>query len=256
MPLESSGDAVFRSLGLLRSFAIYYGIPLRAARLRRFYAQFVPRGGLCFDVGAHLGNRVRAWRALGARVVAVEPHPDLLRMLHLLYGRDEGVTIVAAALGARAGEATLLVSPGNLTVSTLSPDWTEEVGRDEGFRHIRWKPEQTVQVITLGALIQAHGVPDFVKIDVEGFEAEVLSGLDSALPCLSFEYLPAVRHRALACLDRLEALGSYRFNWSPGERHRLALAEWCSADETRHFVEQLAVDGGSGDIYARLQRTG
>jgi FkbM family methyltransferase len=246
-------NGLARRFGLLRSFVLYYGIPLRAARMRRFYAQFVPAGGLCFDIGAHLGNRVRAWRALGASVVAVEPHPDLLPILRRLYGRDAGVTIVPGALGAREGEAPLLVSPANPTVTTLSPEWTREVRRDPGFRHVRWRTGERVRVTTMNALIRDHGVPDFVKIDVEGYEAEVLAGLDTALPCLSFEYLPATPHRVLACLERLEALGDYRFNWSVGETHRLARAAWCSPGEMRRFAEALPAAARSGDIYARLQ---
>jgi FkbM family methyltransferase len=248
-------NAVASSLGVLRSFLIYYGIPMRAARLRRFYAQFVPPGGLCFDVGAHLGNRVRAWRALGARVVAIEPHPDLLHVLRALYGRDAGVTIVAAALGARDGEAPLWVCPRNPTVTTLSQDWIQEVQQDVGFQRIRWQLSHTVQLTTLNALIKSEGVPDFVKIDVEGFEAEVLKGLDTAVPCLSFEYLPAARHRALACLDHLESLGDYRYNWSVGESHRLARAKWYPGDEIRRVIQALASDAGAGDIYARLRHT-
>jgi len=230
---------------------MYYGIPFRRARLRRFYAQFIRPDSLCFDVGAHVGNRVRAWRDLGARVVAVEPHPDLARLMRLLYGRDQSVTVIAAALGADQGESMLLISPGNLTVSTLTADWTREVQRDPGFRHLSWQPEIWVPVTTLGALIHAHGLPDFVKIDVEGFEAEVLAGLDRPLPCLSFEYLPAVRYRALACIERLEALGDYRFNWSEGESHRLGSPNWLSIAEIRRFVQNLPTTGRSGDVYAR-----
>ena len=89
---------------------MYYGIPLRARRLRRFYSQFVTRGSLCFDVGAHAGNRVRCWRQLGAQVVAIEPQPDFVRLLTWLYGRDRHVTIVPVALGREAGHAELYVS--------------------------------------------------------------------------------------------------------------------------------------------------
>ena len=49
----------FRSrLGILRSRIMYYGKPFNRRRLRKFYSAFVPKGGLCFDIGAHLGNRI------------------------------------------------------------------------------------------------------------------------------------------------------------------------------------------------------
>ena len=66
--------------------ALYYGVPFRARRMRRFYSRFVRAGDLCFDVGAHAGNRVRCFRQLGARVVAIEPQADFVRLLELLYG--------------------------------------------------------------------------------------------------------------------------------------------------------------------------
>jgi len=68
-------------LGVLRSLLIYYAIPGRRRRMRRFYQQFVRSGDLCLDIGAHLGNHVRVWLELGAQVVAVEPQPHLLAWL-------------------------------------------------------------------------------------------------------------------------------------------------------------------------------
>jgi FkbM family methyltransferase len=69
----------------------------------RLYGQFVKPGDLVFDAGAHVGDRVAAFRRLEARVVAVEPQPALVRTLRLLYGRDDGVVIEPVALGAAAG---------------------------------------------------------------------------------------------------------------------------------------------------------
>ncbi len=239
-------------LGITRSLVMYYGIPLRAARLRRFYAEFIPPQSLCFDIGAHVGNRVRAWRALGARVLAVEPQIEFVRILRILYGRDDGVTIVNTALGARECEATLLISECNPTVTTLSHSWILDVQQDPGFKGVTWSAGDTVHVSTLQKLIDTYGIPAFVKIDVEGYEAEVLRGLNTRLRCLSFEYLPAARRVALECIECLMELGNYHYNWSFGESHRLARANWCDADEIRHVIESLSLQAGSGDIYARL----
>ena len=85
----ASNHRIARALGLARSLGLYYGNPLRNRRLARLYAPFLGPGALGFDIGAHVGNRVACWRALGARVIAVEPQPDLLRVLALLYGRDQ-----------------------------------------------------------------------------------------------------------------------------------------------------------------------
>jgi len=246
-------STIARTFGIARSVAMYYGIPLRARRLRRFYARFVTPGSLCFDVGAHAGNRVRCFLQLGARVVAVEPQPSFARLLRMLYGRDPRVEIVPAALGRAPGSGTLLVSERTPTVTTLSRQWVGEVRKDPGFKRVQWDAEESVEIVTLQALIARFGSPQFVKIDVEGYEAEVLGGLETAVSALSFEYLPAARGVALECIERLAQLGSYRYNWSIGESHRLASAEWLDGAALRTFITKLPAQSPSGDVYAVLE---
>jgi len=239
-----------RIAGVTRSLVLFHGIPFRARRLARLYAPFLAPGALAFDVGAHAGNRVRAFRRLGARVVAIEPQPDFARLLRTLYGRDPRVVILEAAVGAAPGEARLLVSERTPTVTTLSADWAGRVAVDPSFRGVSWSPGARVPVTTLDALVAAHGRPDFVKLDVEGSEGEALAGLSTPVAALSFEYLAAARDVALACVDRLAALGRYEYNWSAGERQRLAAPRWLEPDAIRAVLRGLAA--GSGDVYARL----
>lgn len=237
-------------LGLARSLMIYRSRPWQQARLAAFYARILRPGDLAFDIGAHVGNRSRAMLRTGARVVALEPQ----RLFHAFLARDlpPGVTLLPLAAGPHPGRADLAVSSLHPTVSSLASDFPGRMRGAPGFDAVRWDTHQQVEVTTLDALIARFGMPRFIKIDVEGFEAEVLAGLSHPVPWLAFEYLPAEPARAQACLDRLAQLGPYRFNLVSGEATDFALPNWSDAAALAPSLAAAARSGRSGDIYARL----
>jgi len=242
-----------RTVGLLRSIAIYHGIPFRQRRLRELYRHFVTAGDLVFDVGAHAGNRTRAFAALGCRVVALEPQPDFARLLRLLFARSPRVHVLETAAAERDGRIDLAVSERTPTVTTLDDGWRELRGREAGFAGVEWNRAIEIESATLDTLIARFGVPAFVKIDVEGSELRVLCGLTQALPALSFEYLPTALPDVRACLARLLELAPYRFNLCVGESHRLISTRWLAAEEVSEVLATPSMQRRAGDVYARLE---
>jgi FkbM family methyltransferase len=240
--------------GILRSLRAYYLGKERRRAMDDLYRRFLGPGDLAFDIGSHVGDRIASFRRLGAAVVAVEPQPVLTRLLRLIYGRDPSVSIEGVAVGERRGSAELLVNTANPTVTTASREFVSAAEGAAGWEGQVWDARLRVSQTTLDALIEKHGTPAFIKIDVEGFEAEVLAVLSVPVAALSFEFTTIQRHVAHACLEACEALGDYSYNAALGESQTLGLDRWVSAAEMAAWLDALPHDANSGDIYAVLSQ--
>jgi FkbM family methyltransferase len=218
--------------------------PRRAARRRQrleFLREVVTPGQLVFDVGANVGEYAELYQALGCRVVAVEPFPASAQILR---SRLPGLIVVEAAVGAQVGEATMHIGEDALT-NTLSEHWAavlHEHGQTE-------KPDTvTVPVTTLDAIATEYGTPDYVKIDVEGYEQQALAGMTFRPALLSFEIHSALIEEADACLRAVS-----------GRQFSLTVAEnfaWAGRGLDRQQLLELIAKLGErdpdlyGDVYA------
>jgi FkbM family methyltransferase len=239
--------------GIVRSLYIYYGDRRRSAAMDRLYRRFVRHGDLVFDIGAHVGDRVAAFRRLGARVVAIEPQPALVKTLKLLYGRDPNVMIEATAIGRSPGAIELMINVDNPTISTASTGFVNAARNALGWEAQAWMTTIRVPLTTIDALMARHGMPTFIKIDVEGFEAEALAGLKRPSAALSFEFTTIQRDVAHACIKRCVALGYTGFNAALGESQKLAHENWISANAIARWLAELPHEANSGDVYAVLE---
>ena len=248
--METSGYPKGTAKAVARSLRIYHGDAARRGAMDRFYRQFLARGDLAFDIGAHVGDRVSCFRRLGARVVAVEPQPGPARAIRLIHRHDPQVTLVEACCGREAGFTVLRINSDNPTVSTASGAFISAAAQSSEWAQQRWDRELRVPCTTLDALVARHGVPRFLKIDVEGLEAEVLAGLSQPVEALSFEFTtlqPDVAQDGLAALCRQ---GPYRFNFVLGESLSFSLPRPVGRDEILAELRVLPASANSGDVYA------
>jgi FkbM family methyltransferase len=251
--VKAALSTITTAAGLTKSFLIYYGIPGRLRKMKSLYSRFLSPGSLCFDIGSHLGNRIRAWHALGATIVASEPEPHCFAVLNRFYGKKENIHLLQTGLGSRQGEATLYICDTSPTLSTLSTRWMNTVQTVASFEGIRWDRTETVPVTTLDRLIEMYGVPEFIKIDVEGYEAEVLRGLTVPVRTISFEYLPASIRVAYEAVEELDRIGNYHFNISVRETMELSWDEWHTKERLIAYFDSLEPGDPSGDVYARMR---
>lgn len=189
-------------------------------------------------------------RKAGAKVIALEPQAPFTRFLKLTLPPD--VTLIDAAVGGFETQAEMSVSSKHPTVSSLRSDFVSDAATAPGFEHVRWDSKQMVRVVTLDGLIQEHGLPSYIKIDVEGFELEVLSGLSQPVPLLSVEYLPGFTHLTHKVIKRIEQLGDYSFNPVVGEKASFLWPEWRDGKALRQWLDTLPKDSPSGDLFAKL----
>lgn len=247
-----TGGKFLKRLGLIKSILLYYWKPFGLKRMEAFYRQFVQPGDLCFDIGAHVGNRTEVWRRIGARIIAVEPQPYIAAYLRNRFLDEVNVIILEKAISQKQGTRTMFINRANPTISTLAGEsWRKQISRDALYT-LNWHEHVEVEVTTLDALIETYGIPDFCKLDVENFEKEVLLGLSRPLPCLSVEYYPPAIDKSLECIDILEKLGSYKYNWSFGESMKLECEEWISGSEMKKILSGYSTRREYGDFYALL----
>lgn len=206
------------------------------------------RNDLIFDVGSNVGAKSDLFLRLGARVVAIEPdeaNQVILRDRFLRYRLNpRPVVIVGKAVSDKAGTEKMWIDGPGSAVNTLNRRWADHLKENStSFKHqhygLSFSSSKSVETTTLEDLMRAYGTPFFVKIDVEGYELNVLKGMGRPVPFLSFEInLSALRNEGIECAKVLGDLkpDSY-FNYTPDCCSGLVLREWLRPEEFYTVLE-------------------
>jgi len=226
------------------------GKKTKIIKAAKFYSTFINPGDICYDVGANIGNKTASLIEIGAKVIAIEPQPACVAKIKKRFNNQ--VTVLETGLSDREGEIELHLTQTS-TIASMNPEWIQSVQKQR-FKQYHWNHKIKVPVTTLDKLILQYGKPKFIKIDVEGFELNILNGLHYAIKWICFEYVPEIIKIAIGCVDRLNFLDSnYEFNWSVGETMQFSLHKWVNANEMKNLLFQTKNSTLFGDVYARLK---
>lgn len=219
-----------------------------------FYSQFMGREDLVFDIGANVGNKAYTFSEICKTVIACEPQQSCLTALRNRFSRNKQIVIVPAALGASAGFSRIQLHPTESGMASMCPDWIKAATETKRFSPcLSWEGAQEVEVLTLDQLISMYGLPSFIKIDVEGYESQVLSGLTKPVKALSIEFHPEHLTDTLKCVEHLMSLGEVSFNYSLKESMVMA-SDWVSGRGVMDALWKLTGDNEIyGDVYARFK---
>lgn len=253
--MKNAAIKILKKVGLysfIKRFQLFAQADSR--KTMSLYRPLISRGDLCFDIGANMGARTEIFLALGAKVIAVEPQSRCAHYIqsHFVDGfSNPQTTVVQKALSDREGIAKISLSKDTTVVATMSEAWRTK-GRFAG--EFSWDSYETVQTTTLDTLIKTYGTPSFCKIDVEGYEEEVIRGLTQIIPHISFEFTSEFLDVAERILVRLATLGTVTCNYSIGESHSLALEKWVTPSEVISSIKKESIPNIWGDLYVSTTR--
>lgn len=209
--------------------------------------KFLKKNDLFFDVGAHMGEKSKELIRNKINVVMIEPQPECLKFLRKLYSNNPLVTIIPMGLGRKEQKLEMSINSSQPVNSTFADHW--KTGR---FLDSNWDKKITVDITTLDELIKKYGHPQLIKIDVEGFEYDVLLGLTKKTGIISFEFASEFIENAYKSIDYLISLGYTEFNYSIGERRKFFTA-WSSASIIKDKIKENMKNENLlwGDFYCK-----
>lgn len=176
---------------------------------------------IIFDIGSNRGDYAKLMlrKYPEAIIVCVEPNPNLFNLL--ISNLPTGTNIYNKAVSNEKGNIEFFECAEDNTVSTVSKVFLEKscfstntkvMANGKMFKdHYTYKQPVLVETMTLDELINIHGEPDLIKIDVEGHELEVLKSLSKKTGKITFEWHETFQERIIESVRHLGEIGYEKF---------------------------------------------
>ncbi len=218
---------------------------LKINKLHEVYK--ITNNNIIFDIGAHKGDKSKKLINFFSKIVLVEPQPECIKILKSKFSKYKNIIIVETGVSSREQSLELKINSSNPLISTFSDKWTK--GR---FKESKWDQKLNITTTTLDKLVNQFGNPDFIKIDVEGHEYDVVKGLSKKVGTISFEFTSEFFEESLKCLNYLQKLGYEKFNYSEGERRKFN-TDWVKKEKLVSILKKELEKNSLlwGDIYTK-----
>ena len=204
---------------------------------------------LIYDIGANQGDFTESFLGDETTVISVEPNPVIFKKLQNRFTDNENVITINKAVSSDKGEVEFYVPTleRKHTISTCSKNWFE--GRfkyvfDEGYKTLK------VESVSIDDLIEEYGFPSRIKIDVEGYEYNVIQSLTKKIDdcVISFEWTSEIIEEARKILLYLDELGYTQFAIMDSDKGDLQ--QWHAISEL--YTKNIeSYPGGWGDIFVK-----
>lgn len=223
---------------LLRSF-------IHSHKLLKFYSNLIQENQLCFDIGANVGKKSKLFLKIGARVIAFEPQKECLTNLAKIKKSNKRFEFYPVAIDSKDGTKELQLSNYS-EIATLSDSFVSLYGE----KGVNWLNRQLVKTISINTAIEKYGLPHFCKIDIEGYEFEVLSNLKYNIPLIEFEVVAGFKEKAINTIIALNnEFASY--NYTLNEQPFFQLSAWVDINKISSIITKLPDNRFHANIFIK-----
>lgn len=181
---------------------------------------------LIFDIGANIGNYSIS-NNIDNKIIAVEASPITFELLKNNVANYKNITPINFAVSSFTDSSYITFyhcSAAN-TISTLDKNWlTSPESRFYNYRDTI--QEIVVKTISIDELIDIYGMPDLIKVDVEGAEYHVIKSLTKKINILCFEWASEWKNDILNTLEHLTSLGYTKYHIQIGDGYKYRPSEY------------------------------